>query len=279
MLRRSLDDIRLALYAMCLTVILSSPAQATDLSAGLLAQPKVFWREFMKDFYGSYSRQMKCWISVRAGQRYCMRPHRLDEVRVGKQRYVFLVVGGSRMDDNGVLEQYHAAAGAMGLIVLKEVEGQLQTVAKNSLYEDFGSFGQLPSEDLFEVRQIGPNDTYGWTATGGWSGMGITIESTTIYAPIGDKVVSIGTMPNHYDDEGNCDGGKNLQSGAPCTDYSFELMFDPQDQSQRFYPIVLKLSGSRQGVLYDQSFTVPFDPQKYRYRDIKDLPQGIDDDG
>ena len=279
MLHRLLGGVGLSLVAMTLAAVLCSPAQATNLSAGLLSQPKVFWRELMKDVYGSYSRQMKCWISVRAGQQYCMRPHRLDEIRAAGQRYAFLVVGGSRIDSNGELEEYHAAAGVMGLIVLKDVGGQLQTVAKNSLYEDIGSFGQIPSEDSFAVRQIGPNDTYGWTATSGWSGMGITILSTTIYAAIGDKVASIGTVPDHYDDQGNCDNGTNLQSGAECTDYSFELMFDSQDQSQRFYPLVLKLSGSRQGVHYDQSFVVPFDPQKFRYGDIRNLPKGMDEDG
>ena len=67
--------------------------------------------------------------------------------------------------------------------------------------------------------------------------------------------------------------------GEPCTDYSFELMFDAADQSQRFYPLILRLTGSRKGIQYDQSFVVRFDESKFRYEEIKGLPAGIDEDG
>ena len=109
--------------------------------------------------------------------------------------------------------------------------------------------------------------------------MGITISRTEVYAPIGDTVALVGTFPEHFDEQGNCDNGKNIQTQAPCSDYSFELMFDSTKTADRFYPIILRLSGSRQGITLDQSFVVPFEPGKFKYRAIEGLPAGIAEDG
>jgi hypothetical protein len=257
--------------------LLPHMASAFDLSSSLLQQPRPLWREFMKAFYGPYDHSRRCWTARREGQAYCMRPHRLDQVTSDGQKFAFFVIGGSRMDENGDLEQGHPDPGALGLVILRDTGGHLELVAKNSLFEDFGAFGTLPPEDQFEVHQIGPHATFGWTANSGWAGMGIDVEATSIFAPVGDTVKFIGRLPHHFDDRGNCSAGN--AANTPCSDYTFDFAFDSQDQSGRFYPVVLTLSGSRAGVQYDQTFVVHFDPEKFRYEDIKNLPSGMEDDG
>jgi hypothetical protein len=259
--------------------VIDRHASANELNTALLDQPKAFWRELMKSVYGPYDKGKKCWIGRRGVERFCMRPHRMDKLTVKGNKTVFVVVGGSRIGEDGELEQAHPSTAAMGLMVLQDRNGVLSKAADNGLYEEFGSFGMLPPEEYFSVREIGPNETFGWAASSGWSGQGITTEWTTIYAAIGDKVTAIGGVPSHFDDSGNCEGGKHLMSGEPCTDYSFELMFDSAYQSQRFYPLILRLTGSRKGVQYNDSFVVRFDESKFGYEEVKGLPAGIDEDG
>ncbi|MFT3988979.1 hypothetical protein [Aestuariivirga sp.] len=246
---------------------------SADVPASVMRDPTIFWKVFMRNFYGNYNKAKKCWLSKHEGQLYCMRPHKLDTVSVGAQKLYFVVAGGERLDDQGEPQNSHADSGVLGLVVLTAKNGALGEIAQNSLYQDFGSFGALPLAENFKVRELGPNGNYGWTVDNGWAGMGIDQESTTIFASIGDTVTKIGVIPLHFDERGNCDeSGKNIQTGKTCSDYSFELLFDAQELRERFYPIILKLSGSREGIPLDRTFQTTFDMSKFRYADIAGLP-------
>ncbi len=251
--------------------------RAATIPVEAVSQPKILWRLVMEDFYGPYDRHQKCWISHIGGDTICMRPHRLDQVSVGGINHYFLVIGGNRLDENGMPQQSHADAGVMGLIIFKDNGRNLKLVAKNDLHAAIGSFGSIPAEEQFAVREIGPNDTYGWIAESGWMGQGITITYSGIFVAIGDTIADLGSLPSHYDNSGNCENGKVIGSGEPCSDYSATIMFDPQQHNERFYPALLKVTGSREGMIIDQTFVTKFDPSRLAYGKIDGLPKEFAD--
>lgn len=251
----------------------AATALAAPLPAATASQPKTLWKLVMEGYYGAYDKALKCWTARIGEDRVCMRPHRLDQVAIGGVNHLFLVIGGSRLGDDGQPQQSHADSGVLGLIVLKQDGDALTLVASNDLHSPFGSFGSVPAEDAFAIREIGPDETHGWVATDGWMGQGHMITSATIFAPVGDKVVSIGNIPDHYDNSGNCENGKVIGSDTPCTDYSAELIFDSADKASRFFPVIVKVTGSREGVPIDKAFTTRFDPGSFTYSKIEGLPE------
>jgi hypothetical protein len=265
------------LHSAALAAVVCLSGAATALAAAIPAdtvhEPKRLWRMVMETYYGPYDKALKCWVARLGEDRVCMRPHRLDQVTVRGRNTLFLVIGGSRIGDDGELQQSHADSGRLGLVVLAETGRNLDLVARNDLKSPFGTFGALPAEDAFAVREIGPNETYGWVAEDGWMGQGVVITYNRIFAPVGDKVVQVGDLPSHYDNSGNCEEGKVIGSDTPCTDYSGELLFDSAASASRFYPIILKVTGSREGVVIDRAFTTEFDPGTFSYRKIEGLPE------
>jgi len=261
-----------AALTMVLCAVFSG-ALAGSIPVRTASEPKVLWRMVMEEFYGPYDRHKKCWVGRVGSETLCMRPHRLDQTVIKGVNHYFLVMGGSKLDDSGELQQSHADSGVLGLVIFKDDGQFLRLVAKNDLHTPFGSFGTLPDEDQFTVREIGPNDTYGWVATGGWMGQGLTISSSDVFAAIGDTIASIGSLPNHFDNNGNCEDDKVIGTGEPCSDYSFTFMFDSLSQNERFYPAVLKLTGTREGKFLDQNFITKFDPNKMTYGKINGLPK------
>lgn len=261
------------LAALVLSGLWFAAAFAASIPADAVEQPKTLWRLVMEGYYGPYDKARKCWTATLQGERVCMRPHRLDQVSVHGADHLFFVIGGTVLGDDGEPRQAHVDAGALGLIILKANGSSLDLVAKNDLRSAFGSFGAVPAEDQFELRRIGPDDTYGWLATSGWMGQGHLITSATIFTARGKDIVSLDDIPNHYDNQGNCENGKIIGDGKPCTDYSAELSFDASDKSSRFYPVVMKVTGSREGTTLDQTFTTRFDEQSFTYKPIEGLPE------
>lgn len=259
--------------ALLVLMHLSSIASAASIPADAAGQPKVLWRLVMETYYGAYDKDLKCWTARLDAEHVCMRPHRLDQVDIGGVNHLFLTIGGSKLGEDGQPLQAHVDSGALGLIILKASGDTLKLVAKNDLHRPFGTFGGVPAEDQFAVREIGPNETYGWVATDGWMGQGHVITSATVFAAVGDKVVSIGNFPNHYDNSGNCENGKVIGGDVACTDYSAEILFDSTDGASRFFPVIMKVAGTREGVTLDQAFTTKFDPNKFSYAPIDGLPE------
>lgn len=261
------------LAALALSGLCFASALAAPIPADTVKDPKILWRQVMEDYYGPYDKAKKCWVATLHDEQVCMRPHRLDQIPIRGANHLFLVIGGTVLGDDGAPRQSHADAGALGLIILKTDGPSLELVAKNDLHSAFGTFGALPADDQFELRRIGPDDSYGWLATSGWMGQGHNITSATIFAARGEDIVSLGDIPNHYDNQGNCDNGKTIDDGKPCTDYSAELSFDASDNGSRFYPVIMKVTGSREGVTLDQTFKTTFDEQSFTYKPIKGLPE------
>jgi hypothetical protein len=261
----------------CLTVfaLLSTHqfASGASIPADAARNPKSLWRLVMENYYGPYDRARKCWVATLQGEQVCMRPHRLDRASIHGVGHLFLVIGGTVLGDDDQPRESHVDAGALGLIILKAGGASLELVAKNDLHAAFGTFGAVPAEDQFELREIGPDGTYGWLATSGWTGMGQTITSTTIFTARNGDIVSLGDIPNHYDNQGNCENGRTIDAGEPCTDYSADLRFDTSDRTSRFYPVIMTVKGTREGVTLDQTFTTKFDEPSFTYKAIDGLPE------
>jgi hypothetical protein len=212
-----------------------------------LGREKEFWRVVMSDFYGRYDAGRKCWMSKYKGVFQCMRPHKLDIIDTKSGRLLYAVVGGHRFDEKGGRVECHGCAGALGLLVFSERAAKLTLVARNSLYEDFGSWGSIPDPDNFSIREIGPGKK-GWLIRSGYLGGGRQTGWISVFAVIGDGVSPIGTLPETYSDSGACD--------KDCSTYSFDVVLDAFSAEKPFYPFVLRASGVRKGQSYSETYRI-----------------------
>jgi hypothetical protein len=221
----------------------------------------------MDEFYGPHNKTHSCWLSKHKGVDYCMKPLRLDHV--GSQ--AFIVIDGGQLQEDGTPCDYHPCTGALGLIVLTPQGSTFGLIAKNDLYEEFGSFGTVGQSHDFAVRELGPNGRYGWIVKGEATGAGEHIESVTIYAIEGDGVVSLGSITTHFDNNaGGCDGR--------CTDISGDVVIDAKSSAtaDTFYPLVLRVAGVRQGRRpFKGTYRFLFDRQSFKYTTPPNMPDDI----
>jgi hypothetical protein len=89
-----------------------------------------------------------------------------------------------------------------------------------------------------------------------------------LYGLIGDAVLSIGSIPAHFDDTGSCD---NRQ----CSDYSFEIIIDASSGGELFYPLLLRASGVRKGRSFRNTYRLTFDKSSFTYTIPRDMPQEV----
>lgn len=272
---RSARLIALALLAAAMPLLHVSQARSAPASipAEAAADAKTLWRLVMEAYYGPYDRRLKCWTARMGEDRLCMRPHKLDRVTIKGVEHLFLAIGGPRLDDRGEFLSANADTAALGLMIFRVEGARLSLVAQNDLNAPVGSFGNVPSEDAVSVREIGPGGTYGWVIEDGWIAQGHVMTYSNIHAPIGDKIVRIGSIPSHYDNSGTCEGGKVAGTETPCTNYSGELLFDSAGAVDRFYPLILTVTGTREGTTLNQAFTTTFDAGKLTYKPFQGLPK------
>jgi hypothetical protein len=139
----------------------SKALRTTSISSALVADPKELLKAVMNEFYGTYNKISECWITKSPDKTYCMKPYKVDTVVSGPNRILFIVIAGQTLRDDGTPVDCHACRGVLGLIVLSENGTQFGIVAKNSFYEDFGTYGSLPPVDSFTLRELRPNGSYG----------------------------------------------------------------------------------------------------------------------
>lgn len=263
-----------ALPVAVVLALAAGPALAgvqTSIPASATQSPKAFWSAVMQEFYGAYSKRQKCWLGTVEGKTVCMRPHRLDTVvEAGATRY-YVVTGGYELQEGGGRPDCHACGGRVGLIVLGESagdgnSGRLELVARNSLAEPAGSYGEIPAEDQFKLQQIGAQ-AYGWTMHSGYTGQGYTGEGETVFGLVGGKVVDFGFINTHSDNGGACGDGM----GACCT-HDYEVLFDIGDSGNAVSDIIVRKLQST-GPDAPASFQVPFNRQTLHY----DVPEALSD--
>ncbi len=188
-----------------------------------------------------------------------MKPYKVDTIGYAGNRRLFIVIVGQTLGDDGAPEEYHAARGIFGLIVLAENGEQLDLVAKDNLYEEIGSYGAVPPTDSFAVRELGPSGSYGWVILEDYFHSGRQIDFNHLYAIVGDTVTSIGLICSRYaENEAACVGER-------CSDYSIGVLIDATARSGRFYPLILRTSGVRQGRPFNKMHRIHFDESAFQY--------------
>ena len=231
----------------------------TSIPSAAVSNPKELLKAVMNEFYGTFSQTNGCWITKRDNKTYCMKPYKINSAGSDKNRRLFIVVAGQKLDDEGKPEDYHSASGVLGLLVLSEDGAQLGVVATNNLYEDFGSFGTVPPVESLTVRELGPNGSYGWVIRLNEFGMGEEFDTNVLYAVIGDTATSIGSIPAHdYQNAATYCGNR-------CSNYSVELLIDSTAKNARFYPLILRASGVKSGRPFNKTYRVPFDTSSFKY--------------
>jgi len=232
---------------------------------------KELMQRVMAEFYGSYSKEHSCWIRKHDGTNYCMNPTHLDIVGSDENRKIFIAVGGSKLDENGQLEECHACAGALGLIVLAEAGSQLGVVAKNKLFEEIGSWGSAPGPEAFSVREIGPKGSNGWLIKTAYTQGGKTSVTVDIHGVVGDGVVPLGSVITDFDNSGDCG-----ERGLPhCTNISGDLVIDANSRADTFYPLILRASGIRKGRAFKGTYRFVFDRHALQYTAPRNMPEEL----
>lgn len=224
---------------------------------------KKLWKSVMLEFYGAYDRNEKCWIGTlrKDGEteRHCMRPHKL-EVRseaAGKMHY--FVIAGHRTDSWNC----HACGGSLGFVVLLRGDQHFQLLARNSLFEEFGSWGVVPPEDRFHLEPLGPDGAHGWLVETGYTAQGYFTSRLTIFAITESSMPRVGSIPLGFSDGGACVDGSNVHSGEGCSDY--DGRYQIENTGGTYASIQLTLSGTRKGNEFNSSFVIEFDDGKSQY--------------
>ena len=233
----------------------AQPPRSTPIPSRLADDEKRLLPEVMNEFYGTFDKEKACWISTKSGPHpvpapymwgvdtqntvneditYCMKAIRLDVVMSTGRKMLFVVVGGNFLED-GQPETGDPAAGLLGLIVLTPNGAKLGVVGTNDLYEGYESYGGYPERDSVTVRKLGPNGTYGWVAKLGYQHGNEEFEWVQVYGVIGNSVKLLTIFVTHFSGELS---GTNL---------SVKYAFETHSSASSFYPIVLRVSGIKDG--------------------------------
>jgi len=193
----------------------------TSIPSSVTYSPKAFWGAVMEEFYGSYDKRLKCWIGKGDSGNLCMRPHLLSSISDNGAVTHYVAIAGYAITPEGGQADCHACSGKLGLIILRPQGDRLTLVARNSLAEDAGSWGEAPSEEAFRVVRLGQGN-YGWLMEFGFTGQGYTEGGVAVFGAVGDKIVDMGFIPTHTDNGGTCGDGLGV-----CYGHSYEILTDP----------------------------------------------------
>jgi hypothetical protein len=246
--------------------------RSTSIPSSLADDEKRLMPEVMNEFYGSFDKEKACWISKhKEGEHegtYCTKPIRLDVINSAGRKMLFIVAGGQKLDEEGNPEEYHAATGVLGLIVLTPNGANLGVVA-TTLHDEFESYGRYPQHDAVTIHALGPNGAYGWVAELGEQHSGYEYRWAKVYGVIGHSVEPLTTITSYYSDE--------TGAGAigPLTAISAKLAFETHSSASSFYPIKLRVSGVKQGRPFSGNYRLVFDNTSLTYLSPQNMPDEI----
>ena len=80
---------------------------------------------------------------------------------------------------------------------------------------EFGGWGRAPAKEDIQVVSFGPRE-FGWTVKAADGGMGHFYAYDVVFAPTDGAVKQMGMFPTHYDNNGNCEDGKDINTKGPC---------------------------------------------------------------
>jgi hypothetical protein len=249
----------------------AQPLKSTSIPSSLADDETRLMPEVMTEFYGSFDKDKACWMSKHEDDTYCMKPVRLDVIKSTGRKMLFIVAGGQKLDEEGRPEEYHAAQGVFGLIVLTPNGANLVVVATNDLYEGYNAYGGYPEHDSVTVHKLGPKETYGWVAQTFMSHSGYDIRWISVIGVISNSVKSLTAITSYYSDEGRSGCGPE----AHCTALSAKYTFDTQSSVGPFYPIILRVSGIKEGRPFRGNYRLVFDKNSLTYLAPNNMPEEI----
>jgi hypothetical protein len=226
---------RLCVLLLLLMGTASAAAQTlTSIPSSSADNPKAFWGAVMEEFYGPYDKRLKCWVGSSDSGKLCMRPHFLSSVPQDGAVAHYVAMAGYAIQPQGGRQDCHACPGKLGLVVLRPQNDRLALVSRNSLAEDAGSWGTVPSEEAFRVVRLGQGN-YGWLMEFYYTGQGYTEGGVAVFGPIGDRIVDLGFISTHADNSGTCGDGL----GA-CYIHSYEILTDPAGADAPFADLLVR---------------------------------------
>jgi hypothetical protein len=193
----------------------------------------------------------------------------LDVIKSNGRKMLFVVAGGQRLG-----EASHPINGVFGLIVLTPNGANLDVVATNGLYEELANYGRYPRHDDITVRQLGPNQAYGWVEAehvfiSGHGGP--ELRGAGVYGVIGNSVKGLTTITSYFSDEGTSGCGSDE---VHCTVLSVQYAFDTHS-SATFYPLILRVSGIQKGRPFHGNYRLVFDDKSLKYLTPENMPDEI----
>lgn len=206
----------------------------TSIPAASVEDPKSFWRATMEEFYGRYDKRRKCWIGQRSGETLCMRPHLLSVVREKDEDTIYVAMSGYAVTPEGGHADCHACGGKLGLVKLRPGGDRLALIARNDLSTNAGAWGRTPPEEAFRLVRLGP-DNYGWLMEFYYTGQGYTEGGVGVFGAIGDRIVDLGFISTHSDNQGTCGDGL-----GECYTHSYEILTDPESATDRFGDLIAR---------------------------------------
>ena len=264
----------------------AEPLGSTSIPTSLADDEKRLMPKVMTEFYGSFDKQKACWISTKSGPQpeaapymwgvdkgntvnvditYCMKPTRLDVIKSNGRKMLFVVAGGNFLDEDGRPQASDPAPGILGLIVLTPNGANLGLVGTNDLYEGYMNYGGYPEHDTVTVHKLGPNGRYGWVAKLGYAHSNREYEWVQLYGLIGNSVKLLTAFVTDY-------SGDNFDR----TNLSVNYAFETHSSASSFYPIVLRVSGIREGRPFRSNYRLVFDDMSRKYLTPKNMPEEIE---
>jgi hypothetical protein len=246
--------------------------QSTSIPSTLSDNRDEFLKRVMHEFYGEYDKALDCWTSKYGDAKYCMKPVKLDILNSKTTKRFYIAVSGNTLSNDGEIEDCHACGNFLGLIALVENGEKFGVLAKSDLYAQESNSASALAREAISVRAIGPNDAYGWIITVRDSGTGETIGFFEVHAIVGDSVVLLTKIPEHYD---NLASGCESEKRPHCTELSAELLIDSTVSSARYFPILSRFSGLKRGRSFSDTYRFTFDAASLKYLVPKNLPQEL----
>ena len=234
---------------------LQKPKKATD--EGMLLANKAFDSEF-----GPANKVSDCHRVTATDQNgigtYCLKPATAQKIsNDGRDRY-FILGLGERIGANGEPESAHAYAGLVVAMVVEATGGKLIVNAKSHDLT-YGSWGAAPGN--WTLTRLGA-DTWGWVNQWDSCSSAQCVGSLVVLTPVGNRIYDTATeLPAGMSDE-----MFELKS------VSVEVMFDNRDMNNKYYPIRLKVTETKNDKTPEVRYvTAVFSQSSNRYK-LKEFP-------
>ena len=152
----------------------------------------------------------------------------------------------------------------------------LGVVATNDLYEWFGPYNSIPEHDTVTIHRLGPNGAYGWIAKSGEDHGGYDVSWAKVFGVIGQSVKPLTTITTFFlSGEAS---GCGTEGQERCSTLSVTYAFDTHSSASSFYPIILQVSGIKNGRPFRGNYRLVFDKNSLIYLTPKSMPDEIKPD-